>query len=322
MPQKLELGVLVSSHRLDTKWDLRVVLAFFTLVIFTMFLYNWLVLRKRGINLLTYNDILAISLNQSAASVQTKTKLRGQRFFLGTVLVFYFVMSVIYISYIITQHMSFVPDRTVKTIEDIVKRNMPIALQHSCLINRQEFKDIPIKVNTSLILDFNRYPIKRAMLVEMLEIEQYLESANNLDEFERRKFYLLEERVFVYPTMYVLPIHSPFTVKLKETFVRIHETGLTNRWISEELYMRKELSFTHFSKLRYAKNDPRPLELVDFTFPFLLLSFGLIISGIVLVIEIVYDLWKRKKERKEYLELQQRTEEGVMEFYTYLMEQF
>lgn len=310
IPQRYELGYLVSSHALDNNWKLTTFVVYFALAFIINVLYNFLVLRKRGRFILFGNgDVFAIALNQAVPAIQN----RGSKIIVGAIIILFFFISMFYITFVITYQILFVPDRTIQTSKDIMRSKIPIMTESKCLQNKQI-------VTTSISLWEHQFTEKIAFVEDMTTIKAMLNSASNVNTDSRAKYYLLDELYRDTISQYVLPRNSPFTAQLKKILIQTHETGLQRRWLVKVFNINKELGFRYFpKKTKYGLYDPRPLNMSNLTFPFLLLIFGLIIGGMVFLFEKAMHFYEEKKMASQKVIHRQRIQEGVNEFYEYLI---
>lgn len=315
LPARYEEGVLVTSLPLNNTWNLKVVLIHFSLVLIIMFLHNLIFLRRNSwLDLFAFNGVLAISLSQSTSLVQRKSRLIGSRVFLGAATLLFFILSIFYITFIITYHMSFVPDHRIKTMRDVEENKIPIKTRTLCILNEK----------TTDIWNWNHSQGKEkvAYIEDMLQIRIMLTSATNLDEYERKKYYLLNKLHKSMSFSLVTPLNSPYGKLLKDMVIRNHEAGLRARWLQEEFQVKKKFGYRHFpEKILYGKSDPRPYKLNDMAFPYLLLFIGLSMSAICVVVEIVVHYYSEKrritKERKREEEFWNR----IFERYNHFLEE-
>lgn len=317
--QSVETGILVSSLNIMDPFQMlrnynRKGVVVFLQVLYKVILYNWLVLKRRGWQLLNYNDVIPITFCQAASITHKQDTNKWHRLCVGALIAFNQIVTMMVLSLVTVKMIIEQPDRSVTTIPEMVEQNVPIYVEWAlkdCAIKNGYFRLNPGQeryTNESLWTQ-SEQDYKTAHLVDMTLEKYFLASATNIDEKEGDRFYPLEEIFSSAPGVYVLPKNSPFTEILKNVVIRSNEAGLRYFWITKELHERRLNGFRNFpKKIEIGKSEPRKWKFHQLLFALVEWVMGLIGAVLAFIGEQLVFSYQRKvtsrrevKERKETL---------------------
>lgn len=301
LQEPYQMGVLIPSHGINNTWWFmqmwsRGGFCHIVILIITTVLYNALFLNKQGRRLLDYNVIVPLGMWQSVSNILAREGRFAARVFLASVVIFNYLLSLFVVCMITTKNIVFMPDRSIKTVPDIIQHKIPIVTQSACIMKLGKYPvgDSYTEQTTSL-WEMERSAQKKAYFVEMTMQKLMLTTANNVDEEERPKYYLLDDLYVSMPAAFLLPANSPFTEIFRNTKIWSHEAALATRWAVEEVYVKKQYKFHLFPqpRIRHGKSEPVQMKIINLGYAFIILLLGIAVAvgvfcGEILIVSMRY----------------------------------
>lgn len=298
------LGIMLTSQRVDNAFELLNIYFSFTLlltiavsVISINLLFNWLILKRR--NVFAYNEVIPIVLSQ-ATNLQVHRHARFYRLAVATVVWFYFLIMATFSCFLTSQIVSYIPDERIGTIEDLIEKNISVfcqvqiqyILQNERFGFSDEFID-RIQTNNNSIWAMPETSPKSAYVVDMVLQDHYLQSATNLNNYGRPKYYKFKKLIASLPFFYLLPIHSPLVDEFGRMLSIINEAGLDKHWELTEFASGRVPHFRKFAT-KSLNIQLIPQGYKEFSSFFLIFFVGHGISIITFLCELLwYYCWPR-----------------------------
>lgn len=312
--EPFQIGIIVTSmsilpmQHIANSRKLWTVSSFVQLFL-SMAVFNRFFLDRRGWRLLKFNSLVFIAHSQSAPDIHRKTKKKGTRIFLGAYITYHFFVATYTIGYVTSKYIVYLPDRSTKTLEDVLDHKVPLKTESECIMGAGKYSRDQLGNYTLFnqgVLFSVRDKVKTAYLVELTMDRLMLNSANNVDETEQKKFYMLDELFVSLPAVSLLPANSPFTQIIRATAGRCFEAALSTAWSTQYFYLHQDTGSRFFPKLLYSKSEPRPMPMDKLGFLYTFMTIGLILSVLAFVVEHCVYRWNCYKERRNCCRMKKR----------------
>lgn len=327
MPYGYQMGIFVTQLPIEITWQkIPRYLIHYLFAYLLMVVYNILILRRRGIKIFKFNFVFLIALSQPVANLSKRVRRPAAFLYVAGSLLFYFIVAIFYMSEIIVFYLSYTPDRSIKTLEDIKEHRIPLKILTNChMWQLDDLADVSVSNSSVFIVPVTDIKIAYAVEVYMPELfNVILKSPSNINEEEQERFYKLDHFYHFKPVLHILPRNSPFTESLRKVYIHMHEAALANRWMMEEMHNNHK-EFRFFAQhLEFSKLEPKVLSFRQVKAAFVMMFIGFTASFLVLGGEILMHRYKEMKKRnRQEIEVEkqrQKVLQGVMEFYHYLIE--
>lgn len=291
------LGIFITSRRIDDIWDLigiyfspSYVIGYGLSIACLTVLFNWLILKRRGLELLNFNTVVPISLGQSVNLWHTNKKF--YRLFIITVVWFFYLLVAIFNCALTSKMINYMPDERIRTINDLMAKNIsvsgPVIIKQ--IVSREGFGMTDEFLRRIEISDMSMWSWtvtrpKSAYVVDVELQKYYLDSATNLNEYGRAKYYKTDHLIVSLPFFYYFPLNSPFSEEFARLISHISSAGLENYWLMKEFRQGNMPYFKRFATDTVIESIAQDFDQLQFIF--LILCFGLGFSCLVFAIELV-----------------------------------
>lgn len=181
------------------------------------------------------------------------------------------------------------------TIKDMIKQNVKISLKEHADKNEEanlksflkEFinPDVQFLANQFASDDSDKY--SHAKLVKVWG-GRYVTDAEDMDDYSKTHYQVLRECIMQENIVFVLQRNSPFISFINKQIQRLIEHGFADYWYKKSL-IESDMSYMSNFYTTYVENfRPKPLYSKKLQGAFYLLNFGLLLSFIVFLVELIY----------------------------------
>lgn len=260
------------------------------------FLVTYLICARKPLWELPWHlhTFLAVTLQQSTALPITG---RPTRFLFMALMVSSFFTTITFVCLITSDMISYFPDQTIRTADQIIDRNMSI---YAFKYMKMALKSIPFENKEAimkLVIETDEHP----WLDDNLEHEVFIvgedfyqvfaKSALHLNEFGKKRFYFLSPNIISYPHFYVFQRNAPYVGTFREFFYRVIEAGLHQHWTTLSMTNDKYPKWSYFKEQPFQPTAiPQANDQMVPAYEVFLV--GLLLGFVVFLAELVHFNWR------------------------------
>lgn len=218
---------------------------------------------------------------------------RSRRLVFMTIATFAFFTTTALLCTMTSEMVSYAPDPTVKTRSQILDDTTPIYSNRPIgqLLQRLPFQEKEA-INKRLVeqkhhpwLDHNSEHETYVTTSDLYGI--FSKTALNLNDYGQTRFYLVSPEIMSVNMFYLFDRKSPYTRMFRKFHGRVNEAGLYQYWMTLSMTSDK---YPHFSYFRVQPFLPTaiPLTRTELRLVIRILLVGLVLCGIVFLVEVVF----------------------------------
>lgn len=245
------------------------------------------------------HKFIAVSLLQpTPLSIENQQR----RILYAAMFCFFFCNTTAFVCMMTSDMISYFPDQTIRTAGQILDRNLSIyayTYMKRLIDMMPELRNQPIM---RLVKVSEQHPWldddqdHEASIVGDDFYQVFSKSALHLNEFGKKRFYLLSPEIISLTYFYTFHRNAPYVGTFKEFMYRVNEAGLHQYWTTVSM------TYDKYSKWSYFRGQPFQPTAVpqtnDQMFPaYSVLFVGLILCSLVFLVELVYFRWSILKNK-------------------------
>lgn len=240
---------------------------------------------------------------------QIRMRNLSSKIFILSVILLCFVKSVYVTTSITSTIVNYLPSTPIDNIEDIVQSNITVyANGYSVSVLKSIDFDLPQEFVDRLTV-VNYFPWKAntsedfAFVANSMTYNRFIKSATYNDPHDQQRFSLLPGYISKFPVYFVFPKNSPFAEIMQRTYIMTVEAGLQHWWAVIQYNHLKD--WTNFKPSNYG--NLKAEEFLNLNFVFQYYFYGVSLSIVVFIIEIIVGKWRILFVRRRVV---QRRESG------------
>lgn len=208
----------------------------------------------------------------------------SKKFLLGSVLITVLILSNSFQGSLVTVLSRPMRSPYINTLEDLAESNLALQSRRAeSLLSDPEGAQLVNTLRQKKLTNRNYVRLGRFPIMTIRLYRNYLYYRKNVTE----NLHAVPECIATYNLAYVVPKNSPYLAKIDKLLIQLFENGLQVNWFGTRMMFLMRNICWPLDNESFTQTEAKTFSMADLGFAFVFLIFGLVLSSVVFLIEIL-----------------------------------